>query len=154
MAGIHQGHGVSKGTHLNICLFQYKYSYFKTSLTALSWKGNTSFHYHATSWLKLIVNMPELCGLVQSLGGLQKENCLIRGSLYFLISYPYQHPLPFPYRSPLVCSPCKLLGYIVQYKGIQPILYNNYKWNIIFQNCDSLGCTPETHIMAHQIYLI
>ena len=36
-------------------------------------------------------------------------------------------------------------------QGIQPIFYNNFKWNIIYRNIESLGCIPETHII-YQLY--
>ena len=32
------------------------------------------------------------------------------------------------------------------------MFHNNYKWNIIFKNCESLCCTPVTYIV-HQLYL-
>ena len=31
--------------------------------------------------------------------------------------------------------------------------YKNYKWCIIFKNCESLNSTPETYNTAHQLYL-
>jgi len=31
-------------------------------------------------------------------------------------------------------------------QGIQPIFYNNFKWNITFKNCKPLCCIPETYI--------
>ena len=45
----------------------------------------------------------------------------------------------------------KLQGYIVQYREIQPIFYNNFKWNIIYKNIESLCCIPETNIV-NQLY--
>ena len=30
--------------------------------------------------------------------------------------------------------------------GIESIFYNNYKWSIIFKNCESLYCTPVTYM--------
>ena len=29
---------------------------------------------------------------------------------------------------------------------------NNYKWNIIFKNCESLFCTPETYLILCMNY--
>ena len=29
---------------------------------------------------------------------------------------------------------------------VQPIFYNNCKWNVTFKNCESLYYVPETHI--------
>ena len=37
-------------------------------------------------------------------------------------------------------------------QGTQLIFYNNYKWNIIFKNWDSLCCTPETQIISNINY--
>ena len=31
--------------------------------------------------------------------------------------------------------------------GTEPIFYNNFKWNMIYKNTESLCCTPETNIM-------
>ena len=36
--------------------------------------------------------------------------------------------------------------------GIQPIFYDNYKQSIIFKDCDSLHCTPETYIKLYIKY--
>lgn len=38
-------------------------------------------------------------------------------------------------------------------RGIQPRLYNNYKWTITFKICESIYCTPETYNAVHQLYL-
>ena len=37
----------------------------------------------------------------------------------------------------------KLQGYIVQHREI---FYNNFKWSIIYKNCESC-CTPKTSII-------
>ena len=39
----------------------------------------------------------------------------------------------------------------MNYKNIQPIFYNNFKWSIIYKNTESLCCTPETNIV-NQLY--
>ena len=46
----------------------------------------------------------------------------------------------------------KLKEYILQHREIQPIFYNNYKWSIIFKNCESLCCIPETYKFVNQPY--
>ena len=33
-------------------------------------------------------------------------------------------------------------------QGIQPTFYNNFKWNIIYKNTESLCCTPKTNMMC------
>ena len=33
------------------------------------------------------------------------------------------------------------------------ILYNNYKWRIIFKNCESLYCAPVTYNIVHRLYI-
>ena len=48
--------------------------------------------------------------------------------------------------------------YKISYKDILynmgkvQILYNNYKWNINFKNCDLLHCTLVTYNIVHQIH--
>ena len=54
-------------------------------------------------------------------------------------------------------------GHTIRYKlsckdtlytqGIGPIFYNNYKWNIIFKNCESLYCIPVTFIIVYINYI-
>ena len=36
-----------------------------------------------------------------------------------------------------------------QYLYIQLYTYNNYKWSLIFKNCESLYCTPATYILLY-----
>ena len=31
-------------------------------------------------------------------------------------------------------------------------IYNSYKWNITFKNCESLYCTPVTYNIVQQLY--
>ena len=37
-------------------------------------------------------------------------------------------------------------------RGIQPISYNNYKWNTSFNKCESLHCTPITYVILYTNY--
>ena len=36
-------------------------------------------------------------------------------------------------------------GCTEQHREAQPLFYNNFKWNIIYKNIESLCCTPETN---------
>ena len=48
----------------------------------------------------------------------------------------------------LACKhPCTS-GYTVQHRE-----YKNYKWSIIFQNCESL-CISETYIIVYILYIM
>ena len=42
-------------------------------------------------------------------------------------------------------------GYIAK-QGQYSQFHNNYKWNIIFKNCESLHCTPVTDIVLYINY--
>ena len=42
-------------------------------------------------------------------------------------------------------------GYIVQHRELEPLFCNNFKWNIIYKNIESLCYTPETNIV-NQLY--
>ena len=52
----------------------------------------------------------------------------------------------------------KLLGikYVMRIywttRGIEPIFYDNYKWSITFNNCESLYYTPVTYLILYSDY--
>ena len=37
-------------------------------------------------------------------------------------------------------------------RGIEPIFYDNYKWSITFNNCESLYYTPVTYLILYSDY--
>lgn len=39
----------------------------------------------------------------------------------------------------------KLQAYTVQHKGIQPIIYSNYEWSVVFKEIQSHYRTPGTY---------
>ena len=64
--------------------------------------------------------------------------------------------LPSVFPSIRVCSIYKINKQTRIYCTAQRmyyIFYNNYKWSITFQNCELLGCTPETHIILYINYI-
>ena len=39
-------------------------------------------------------------------------------------------------------------------KGMQPVFYRNFKWNITYKNFESLCCTPETNIKLVRFFWV
>ena len=46
----------------------------------------------------------------------------------------------------------QILGYIIQHKEIQPLVYNNFKWNIIHKNINNY-IVHLKHNIVNQKYL-
>ena len=47
----------------------------------------------------------------------------------------------------------KLLGYIIQHKKIQPLVYNNFKWNMIHKNINNYIVYLKQYNIVNQKYL-